>query len=430
MSGCSLEIISTRAPPPRIDAELGRVQQTLHRAVDHQPRRRQRGDDCGVAGDRLRSAGGADRHGVLRRRRRHDDIEDTTTERLGGQPRCLDEQRTALRFAEHRHDLAVDQPATREVRSERLDVSPLGHRSALRVAARSHLFASRSIDVVGRFDVEQMAGVRDHHEPGVRDQIGERERVGDRSLLSRARRPRTTSAHVIVGSSARLSWVTRQSIDRAQCAHRTHEPSPRAARPARPDEMCGPAIAVEHVAGEVGRLATGIERRQPCGAPLVGLRAVEPERRTGRQQCQAEQPRRVPRGDVLGDHPAERDAGKVRLRRTEHIDEVDDGIGERGEVTATVERGRCAVAGHVPRDDTAAVRKTVQLRLPRQPAAAEAVQQHQHRNQHGPVAADSRQAKRSPSTSVGVLTSPSLPCSEIFVNGVDIVATGHPESTP
>ena len=377
---------------------------------------------AGIAGDRLRSPGGADRHGVLRRRRGDDDIEDTRPERLGGQPRRLDEQRTALRLAEHRDDLAVGDTATREVRSERFDVPPLGHRSALLVRSALQLFDEQIVDVVGRFDVEQMAGLRDHHEPRVRNQIGERKRIGDGSLaVELADHAQRGSGDV---GQHRAAVVGDEAIDRAAqraARHTSHRIALAGQRIGR-DVWTG--NRGQDVAGEVGRLSSGIERSHPGSAPLVGLRAVEPERRTGRQQGQAEQPLRVSRCDVLGDHPAERDSGEVHLRRADHVDEVDDGVGKCREGDLAVERGRVAVAGLIPRDDPAAVGETAQLRLPRQPASAESMEQHQRRSG----------ARLAPGESLavdvdGVLTVPSLSCSVIFVNSVDIGRSGiqnHP----
>ncbi len=113
-----------------------RMQQTLDGAVDDQPRRRQRRDDCGICSNGLRRARRADRHRMGGWRCGHDDIEEATTERLCSEPRCLDKCRTALRFTEQRDDFTLDQAAAAEVGRESLDESPLRHRSTLRVAAR------------------------------------------------------------------------------------------------------------------------------------------------------------------------------------------------------------------------------------------------------------------------------------------------------
>ena len=140
-----------------------------------------------------------------------------------------------------------------------------------------------------------------------------------------------------------------------------------------------PGDAGEDAVGELDRFVSGVERRQADGPPLIGRRAVESELRARGEEREAEHTGGVSDREVLGDHPAERDAGKMERVGTELVSKGDDGIGQCGERDGAGEAGRRAVPGRIPGDDPCPVGERSELWLPGDPTTAEPVQQHEWR---------------------------------------------------
>ena len=211
----------------------------------------------------------------------------------------------------------------------------------------------------------------------MRDEVGQRVAVGDGCLAVELAHC-TDCRHVDRGQQL-AAVVGHEAIDRLSHRRSGHAGHSRTLPLEGRRRDVGSGDGGEHVQGEVSRLETFLQRGQTCGTPFGGLRSVEAESRARRQQRQTGEPRRVPRRDILGDHPAERDSGEVDHLATDRLEEIDDRIGERLERRLTLDGCRPAVPGHVPRNNAMSTAQALQLRLPRQATATKAVQQHEHR---------------------------------------------------
>jgi len=95
--------------------QLGRVEQALDGAVDHQCRGRERGGDRRESCDGVGRAGRADGNGDCSGRRRHDDAEDAGAELAGSQLREFDQDGARLRLGQDRDKVAwLDRAAAQD----------------------------------------------------------------------------------------------------------------------------------------------------------------------------------------------------------------------------------------------------------------------------------------------------------------------------
>ena len=195
--------------------------------------------------------------------------------------------------------------------------------------------------------------------------------------------------------------------------------------------MCGPAIAASTSSAKstgsrpassgaslAARHSAGLVPSRP-NAGLVDSKVrlthtgrIALPRRTGRSCL-----RRRCRPDATASSP------KVSTKSA-------NGVDEGRERHGAVERSGRPVAGHVPRHHASLAAQFRQLRLPRQPAATQPVQQHQRRSWPGGRRATARFAPRkAPALDIGDSHHlGSLACSEIFVNGVDFASGRRPQS--
>jgi hypothetical protein len=111
--------------------------------------------------------------------------------------------------------------------------------------------------------------------------------------------------------------------------------------------------------------------------PLVDVGSVDAERGARVGEHQTADAARVAQGEMEGLVPAERQSDHVDAVERQPVEQADHSAGDGGE-REVVERGRVAVARHVPRDATVVIGERFQLRLPREPRSTQAVQE-----QHG-----------------------------------------------
>ncbi len=152
--------------------------------------------------------------------------------------------------------------------------------------------------------------------------------------------------------------------------------------PARGLGRVGSEQALGQPGGDFGHRRAGVERRQALREKLVLEFVVLAAERRGRgEQHEAGDALRKARGGLLGDHAAERMTDEHGFFRMLGIEHGDDGLRERLEGERH-DRGRGAVAGHVPGERAPRCGEPRQLVGKGIAVAADAVQE-----QHGPRAA-------------------------------------------
>ena len=223
-----------------------------------------------------------------------------------------------------------------------------------------------------------MARSCEHLHPRPRDQLGQRLGVRDRRLgveladeAQRGHGDRPEHGPTVVRHEALDRAAQRRTAD---AGHRRPLPRQRVGRDVRPGD------AGQHCVGEIGGLATGVERRQPSGAPRIWRCPVEAEARARRQQCERGDAVAVGHRRVLGDHAAERDAGEMDLVGADLVGEGGHGVGETDERHWAVVGWGLAVSRLVPCHHSAPVGQSGELGLPGEPAAPEPVEQHERRS--------------------------------------------------
>ena len=181
---------------------------------------------------------------------------------------------------------------------------------------------------------------------------------------------------------------------------------------------------IDHLRRDGGRGAAGVQGREPGRAPRVvaevpsrpkaGLVARRARLRT-LAGCRSD--------GVLGDHAAERKADEVGQLSADGIEQPGDGIGQSVEGQWSRQRRRRSVARQSHATTRRAVGQRRELRLPGRAAAAEAVQQHDHRPLPGLPPGDR-------AVHVGAVAPhrPTLAATRPFVNGVDLFGRRPPDS--
>ena len=305
VSGCSLDTISTRAPRARISPSSGAwsrpstVQSTTRSAAAS------RGDHrrgCRRSPATHRSTGWArDERSPASARRRRTRVRRATARRAGPSRRARAGCRVSL-------STATTSPARSAHRSrcadEGGDVAPLRHVAATdaRWAVRRSLTAFGA-STLSRWPATSTTSSR---APGIALASASAYASG----VSASSRPTRHERGRGDRREQRPAVVGHEAVDRASqpgtadAGHRGALAGQRGRGDARSGDR------PQHGVGEVGRLATGIERSDAGGPPRVGRGPVEAEARARRQQRQRANPGRVPRRRRTG-----RSCRRTRCRR-------------------------------------------------------------------------------------------------------------------